>query len=425
MKRNDGWANLLTGLGLKSRDKKQNTYNAGPDVFGYQDLENMYRGDGIGKRIIDIYPEHMLKNWFSVSGDTENIIPKHLKKIGLKKSLMQLLKWERIFGGSVMVLGIDDGRKLVDPVALNRIKNLRYIKVYDRYRVDKISRKYSDPENIKYGDTEYYGIQPINGGMFWVHESRIVEMSGIDVPVYARERNEGWGDSVFHNIYESIRDYGSIMSSTASIVDDFITGKLNIEGLADMIAAGQEELIMKRLDILDNSRHIINTLLLDKEEKYSKETSNVSGLKDIIEKAMLHICAVSGIPMRVLFGEQSTGLSNKGEGNTLDWYDTISTKQEDVLNPILYRIIDILLLSSELSFSIDDNYEINHNPLWKPTMKEVAETRKIVAETDALYIDRNVLTAPEVTVSRFGGESYSIETVIETTDRDMAFNEEE
>ena len=60
-----------------------------------------------------------------------------------------------------------------------------------------------------------------------------------------------------------------------------------------------------------------------------------------------------------------------------------------------------------------DNWSIQFVPLWQNTEEQEAIVRKIVAETDAIYLDRGVLDAAEVAVSRFGGNRWSMNTEVD------------
>jgi hypothetical protein len=60
-----------------------------------------------------------------------------------------------------------------------------------------------------------------------------------------------------------------------------------------------------------------------------------------------------------------------------------------------------------------DDWSLEFNPLWQPTEQETVEMRNKQAETDKIYIEQQVLTPEEVTLSRFGGDEYSIETSVD------------
>ena len=63
------------------------------------------------------------------------------------------------------------------------------------------------------------------------------------------------------------------------------------------------------------------------------------------------------------------------------------------------------------SGQIPDDWRIVWPPLDEPGEKEQAETRKSVAETDALYLDRGVRTPDQVARSRDGSAGWSGETL--------------
>src|SRR5271163_3165066 len=68
--RSDGWMNVLTGLGVCGRDKKQNAQFVLTNIFNRSELDQMYRGNGLLRLIIDLFAQEMLRQGFEVEGDT-------------------------------------------------------------------------------------------------------------------------------------------------------------------------------------------------------------------------------------------------------------------------------------------------------------------------------------------------------------------
>jgi hypothetical protein len=92
-----------------------------------------------------------------------------------------------------------------------------------------------------------------------------------------------------------------------------------------------------------------------------------------------------------------------------------------MLLPIVERLVDLIYLCKDGAFGgkrPKEHGRVIFNSLWQATDKEQAETRKLVAESDAIYINTSTLSPDEVAVSRFGGEQYSTETVIDASQRD-------
>jgi hypothetical protein len=99
-----------------------------------------------------------------------------------------------------------------------------------------------------------------------------------------------------------------------------------------------------------------------------------------------------------------------------------------VLRPILKRIIGLIFAASDgpTKGIVPKNFTVEFNSLYQEAPKEIAETRKIQAETDQINITNGVLLPSEVRASRFGSGSYSFETTIDTSlDAEMDDIEEE
>jgi phage-related protein (TIGR01555 family) len=154
--------------------------------------------------------------------------------------------------------------------------------------------------------------------------------------------------------------------------------------------------------------------LLDEKEEFDRvSATGTQGLSKLLDQLVDALAGVSGIPRIKLLGEQSKGLGSEAAGNIRFYYDDISADQEEKLQPELEKLSLYIQLSKDGEFKgIElDNWTIVFNPLWQPTAKEEAETRKAVAETDKVYFEMG-LPGEIIIVSRYGGETYSTSTVI-------------
>lgn len=421
-KRSDGWMNLLTGMGLASRDKRENTKISAPVIIDEQAANSLYRGDGFAKRIIDLPAGHMVREWFTVEGDPDGSIIKFLDSRYVKNRIKRALRWSRLYGGSMVVLGLDDGGDLDEELNEDNIRRLSFIKAVSRYRVT-IRERETDTEKENYGDPVLYTISPVAGNPYDIHSSRVLLFDGSDVPERVRRQNNGWGDSILQSIYTRVRGLSSSYVNVEHVLDDFSMIVMTIDNLMELLAMGKEKLVQKRLNQMDLTRHIMNTVLLDSEEKFERSTSTVTGIKDLLDKLAEALSAVSGIPITLLMGRSPAGLNSTGEGDIRNYYDSISDLQEEILLPQLERLVYLVQKVKEgpTNGKELDDWSIKFNPLWQLTDKEIAETRNKNAESDVLYIDRGVLFAEEVAQSRFGGDTYSNDIVL-SDDRDFNVN---
>lgn len=430
MIKNDGWLNLYTGMGFKNKDKIRATKFGAGELLGYQQLEDLYRYNGLAKRIIDLPSNEMVREWLTIKGDENDFINQAFEELDVKNKVSELLKWSRLFGGALMVLIVDDGQELDQPLNIENVRKLEAVHVFDRYQVDWVSTDlYLDPTSKKFGYPQFYKVTPVyNATPFRIHESRTLRLDGEPLPSRAFYRSHNWGDSVLFSVYTELKHLGTAFHSTANIMEDFIQTILTIDNLGNLLAGGQEDLVRKRLDIIDMGRHVSNTILLDKEEQFEKKASSVGGIDGIIDRFQMQLSSVTGIPFTFLFGKSPAGLNATGDSDVRIFYDFIKSEQEDRLRPLIEVLIKIIMKSKNGPFNGNEleDWSFEFNPLWQMSEMETADLRHKIAQTDSIYLDRGVVSSEEIAISRFGGSEYSIETNLSNNENQLpAFTPED
>lgn len=425
--RNDGYANILTGTGTRADPTVMNTFRPEPRLDPTM-LEAIFESDGVGRRIVEMPAEDMTREWLTIAGEEGEAVLDVMEEIGAAEAVTEGATWARLYGGAVALFDLDDGLDHQDPINPARIRGVTGMQIYDRWAVSIPAGMASfatakDPRRRLAGISEYYTLQPHGGGMgFTVHESRLAFFPGKRIPLRQRRENLGWDDSVLQAVYAALTRYGMGLRYSENILRDFVQAVLAVNGLTSMIASGNEEVVRKRLELLDLSRSIINSMVIDAEgETYSKSSSTVSGLADILDRFAEHLATVTGIPVTKLFGRSAAGLNATGENDMRGYYDMLRGEQRRTLNPAVNMLVKLIYLSADgpTGGKEPEAWSIRWNSFYQPTEKETAETRKIVAETDAIYLDGGVLSQNEVAQSRFGQGAWSAETLlIEGTERD-------
>lgn len=423
----DGWQNVMTQIGMKTVDKQSNTEFLLKTILVEGELTDLYRGEGIAKKIIDIPAQDMVREWFTVDGDTQNVVLRALDQIMTRQEIRSALKWARLYGGSIMVMGINDGTRgkaqkvLETPLNEERIKSIEFLKVYNRFEVhwDDLDID-NDAMSPNFGKPLLYSIFPSDNlsQSFKVHHTRVLRFFGERLPNRQTRENRGWGDSVLQSCFIRLRGFGETMISSEAILEEFIIGVMEIADLAGIVSRpnGGKDL-STRMQQIDQAKHILNTILVDKDEKYTRISANVNGIKDLLEFEKDIVSAVAEIPKVKLFGEQSKGIGAGAVGNIRMYYDGISDRQDSDLRPNLERLITLLIASQRFKKMLQEHevkmpptWRVNFRPLWKLTEKEIEEMRLSTAKRDDIYMKNGVLIPFEVAKARFGGETYSPDT---------------
>lgn len=405
----DGWKNLLTLSGTK-RDRTTRSQFYRNSKLDRNTLENLYSSSGIARRLIDIFAQDSLREWFYTDDEKSSELQDRFEEIYLHSHLFKFLSLSRLHGGALLLLLIDDGRNLAEPLNEQAIQSIEGFRVYDRWSVSwALNMVYHDPSHQFYGEPEFYEIQPSFSVPFRVHESRVVKLDGLIVSDRERRENQGWGLSFLEPVYQYLRDLDGTHRASASIVEDFIQTVMSVKGLTDLIGSGGEENIVKRLEILDLSRSVLNTILMDADgEQFSKQASSVAGLSEILNAFRIQLSSASGIPMTKLFGISPGGLNATGNSDIRNYYDDIANYQRIYLKPVLERLVKLFILEKKGPYKgiEPEKWSLHFNSLWQLDEREKSEIQKIVADTDAIYMDRGVFRPDEIAEVRSQPEGY-------------------
>lgn len=376
----DGWSNVLSSLGNKNDTSSYTRYSY-DHRLDFRTLDNLYSGDGIAKRIVDVIVDDALRDFVEV----EEALDKEYHRIKLKPTLTKCLKDARLYGGSICVALVDDGGDFDEPINYNRVKQLIKLRSYDRWQVNwNTADLNNDPLSPDYGMPEYYQISPLVGTPYRVHASRVFRFDGIQTPERIKESNNGWCDSVLQSCFNGLMQYGSVAGYSANIIRDFIQVVLGVKGLSEMLRQGNDDLVTKRATIIDMTRSVANTVFIDSDgETYDKKASSVSGLDTLWDKFKEKLSSETGIPQTKLFGENIGGLSSGGN-DTRSWYDVVQAYRDAECPPFIEwvnKILGVQIVWKDRAKSLEYSFP----SLWTPSEAEYADIKLKTAQTDAIY----------------------------------------
>lgn len=434
----DGWESTITGLG-RARDKRTGTRIKYPAVEGSRDqFDDYYHGDDTAATIAELPAREMTREWLTLSVDdaggdvrTEDTgdkmlaakeVMQALDDLDCKSMVAQAILWARVHGGSLLFLGVNDGTDdLAEPLNLDTIKSLDFLLVFDRWEA-QIHQTNSDIGSPDFGKPEMYMLQAQTetgmglGASTLVHASRFIRFDGVRTSRYRMALNGGWSDSVYTRMKETLQDYGISWHGVAHLLQDFSQAVLKMRGLADAICQQESNVVLDRMTALDLCRSVARAIPIDAEdEDFMRVATPMSGLPETLDRLMLRVASAARMPATLLFGQSPAGLNATGESDIRLFYDGIKAHQEESLRPRIDKLLRVLFASRDgpTGGKEPEHWSYEFNPLWQESDVERATVRKTQAETDAIYLQEGVLDTEEVALSRFAGESYSTETVLD------------
>ena len=410
----DGWYNALAGLG-KQFDKSNKTFFGSFYFMDRNQLSRMYVGDGLGRKIIDAKADDMTRQWIKITMKDDNerkLIETQMKKLKVPVFFNEAIKWERLFGGSVIVLGAMDGLPLDAPLDINRCKSIEWLKVVDQWDIDLPSSEWDrDPTSPTYGQIMRYMCQFRVSGTgridrLMVHNTRVLPFYGENIPkslVMGDQRTRYWGASVLQAIWENLATMGASMQVATNILMELTIGKYTLPNLAEMLASGNEQAIQNRMSAIQMSKSVINAVLLGKDETYQRDTLPLGGLPELLDRFMMWIAAVSSYPVTKLFGRSPGGLNATGESDITNYYDDVKSKQRTDLEPNINKLLLLMAQINKIKEipTFEFNPLVQSDPMQEAQIKQKEASAKLAqAQIDQIYIVNQVASPEEIAHER-------------------------
>jgi phage-related protein (TIGR01555 family) len=334
----------------------------------------------------------------------------------------EALTWENAWGGSVIVMGIDDGQSAVDsqalPVRVETVRRVVWLKAVDRRRAyPSIEDVDTDPLSPTYSQPTHWMIDTLQDGkQVRVHSSRVIVFPGMLTTPEERAKRSGWGISVFDVIWEVLQRNITAWQSAGNSVANAQYVVYKLKGLAQMLGAdGGEAKLKRRTRAMELAKSMINAVLIDHDDEYIRENPNFGNMGDMIELFMLEVASALDMPVTELWGRAPAGLNATGESDRESWLANVQDYREHHIRMRAMQLISLVLASKEgpTKGKVPDKWSMAWKPLRQLSQVQEADVRLKVAQADAIYVDAGVVLPDEVAMSRFRPEGYSMDTQVD------------
>ena len=361
----------------------------------YNLWNSVYRSNWIARKIIDIFPADMLKNWIKIKSQLEpskiEEINKVIRRTKTKEKLKLGLQWGRLYGGAAGLILIDgQDEHLEEPLDYDQIMPGSYkgLLILDRWSgiypsIDLID-DINDPDfglpkyyTINTSNTDasaYYNSSENNISGLKVHHSRIVRFIGRELPYWEKIQEMYWGESELEIVFEELKKRDNTSYNIASMIFLANIRVLQMNDLGQLLGSGSELAKRNLYNTIEAQNQLMNNMgiyVMDKDDDFSIHNYTFSGLDEIYQSFMLDVAGASEMPVTKLFGREPSGFNSTGESDLKQYYDTLTEKQESYLLPALDKLIPIICMSS--LGEIPDDLDWTFNPVYQVSNKDMAE----------------------------------------------------
>ena len=377
----DGLRNLVSGLGTRA-DKSYSTAYFLVSMTDEQ-LITAYRSDWIVRKAVDIPALDAVREWRTWQASDTQIqdIADVETRLGLRQKVRDCLIRARLLGGAVLVMGIGSESPEKEMVPENVKKDdLKFVHVMARNEITTGPLNL-DPLDEFYGEPEYYEIRTDKKGIVKIHPSRVVRLIGNPTPLLSI--GQAWGDSILLSIDDAVKQAGTAAQSLVALIQEAKTDIVKIPDLMNNLSTAEyEQKLLERFSLAGTTRSVVNTYILDSEEEWQRSQTNFSSLPDAVRLYLQIVSGAADIPATRMLGQSPGGIVASGDTDTRNYYDRVSSEQENTLRPALRRL-DEALIRSALGSRPDEIY-YDWAPLWQ--MDEAQKANMVLAKAQALQI---------------------------------------
>lgn len=389
----DGYYNMLNKYGTRQDNQTAYDYLSDPFVDDMT-LVKMYEGNGLFSTIIDRPAEEATKHGLDIDFGKEevsNYIYERMDDIGFEEQFTTAIKWSRLYGGAIGVLIINDGKGLEEPLDKKNVTSIEEIRVFERPLVQPDYQTMYSPANgirphTAYREPEYFDVFSIYG-TFRVHRSRCLVFRNGRLPEQATNENyRYWGIPEYIRVRDAIRECITSHHYGVQLLEKSSQAVYSMKNLANYLStdAGENQII-KRLQIIDMARSMMNTIAIDADgEMYDFKTMTMAGAKDLIDTTCNMLSAVTHIPQTILFGRSPAGENATGESDMENYYNMVENIQKQNMKRNSRLVIDLIIKQGIHDGDIEKapKYKVSFAKLWSMSDSEQASVEQTKAQTE-------------------------------------------
>ena len=448
--RDDGFVNLVNKYGTAQDTTENYSYQREDDVLDEQ-LTEFYEGNGLFAKIIDAPAEEAIKHGFHLDDIKDQAVTdfcfESLDELDWEETAMTALKWSRLFGGSIVVMLINDGKGIDEPLDWSNIQSIDDLRVYDRSLIQPdttslFSYERNDPFRTRasrLGTPERYHIYSKYGN-FTVHESRCLIFPNGTLPENTTHSTyEFWGMPEYVRIRRAIRDTELAHSNASKMLDRSVQAVYKMKDLAQLLATEDgEDMAVKRLQTIDLARGLLSSILLDADgEDYDFKQFQFGGVNEIIDTTCNFLSALTSIPQTILFGRSPAGMNSTGTSDLENWYSYVERIQRRTVRNNLRYLLSVIFQAGVSTGEVDEvpKIKVAFNPLWSLSENEQADLelkraqiQQTKAQTAQVYIDMQAIDPTEVRKKLADSEEFDVENMLDEydpNDEDLFLESEE
>ena len=371
------------------------TYLARPFI-GYAQCSDLMQ-DGLMQAGVETVADEMTRKFVELSFPDEEdkkLVEAEFARLDVPGVFNRAAALCGYFGGCLVYLDTGDApEELIKPLALTpefiARGSLRGLRVIEPVVCTPGWYESSDPLKADYFEPRSWFVQSTE-----VHASRLLLFRQNVPPLLLKAAYNFFGVPAVQIALDYVAHFTGTRESAARLLKKFSLTVFKTD-ISRLLYGGDATQAKRRIGQFAAMRDNDGVAVLDYESEAMEQLNTpLSGVTDIVRQALELLAVVWRIPAVKLFGISPAGLNATGESDMRNFYDFIASRQVKVFGEPFGRLYKVIQLSA--LGRIDPDAGFSWVPLWEMTAREKADRDKVLADQDAVYLDRGVLWEQEV-----------------------------
>ena len=352
--------------------------------------------DGLMQAGVETVADEMTRKFIEISAPDEMVkkrLEAELQRLDVRGVFNRAAAWCGYFGGCLVYMDTGDAPEdLAKPIALTpefiAQGSLRGLRIIEPVVATPGWYNSSDPLAADYFEPRAWYVQST-----LVDASRLLVFRQNTPPLLLKAAYNFFGVPAVQIALDYVAHFTQTRESAAKLLKKFSTTVFKTD-ISRLLYGGDAAQAKARIGQFAAQRDNDGVAVLDYESEAMEQLNTpLSGVDVIVRQALELLAVVWRIPAVKLFGISPAGLNATGESDMQNFYDFIASRQGKVFAAPLERLLKVVQLS--VAGAVDPAVTYAFVPLWEMTAREKADRDKVLADTDAVYLDRGVISEEE------------------------------
>lgn len=368
-----------------------------PETIEIKDYAKFYERGDVARRVVNLYPEESWSDSPEVlenEDDVETEFEEAWKQLAKDARVFHYLQRADIMSGigrfGVLLLGLDDGKELKDPVdPAESGRQLIYLRPFEEYYVD-IAVLENDPRNPRYGLPQSYNIQFADtgssstsggtkqiksGNTLNVHHSRVIHLAD------HRQNSDVYGRPRMEVVMNRLLDLRKIAGGSGEM---FYKGGFPGLSLQSLDPEGNvtfdKEATQEQMDKYMNGLQRYIALVGMEAKSLAPQVADPGPHAEL----QLKLIAISmGVPWRVFIGSEQAQLASGQDMKA--WNQRVNRRREEYCTPFILRPFIDRMMEVGVLPQVED-YDVKWEDLNSPSDQEKADVTEKRTNALAKYV---------------------------------------